>query len=338
LVDVLFTPADEEDAAERGEPASLPKIILEEIRVFAVEAELASPHDERAVSLLVTPQQAEKLALAAESGRIGLGARPHRGPPGPQPPKKRIEVFRLKNRDPAEMMEIVTALWRLVLIVSHEDFPAREVAVLAVVKTPARGSGMYGGGDIYGGEMYGGEMSMMSGGMSGYEEGGHGMDMYEGDMGMGMMAGYSSQAPKPSDLPKLHLSIDRRTNALIARADPELMEFVRELVAALDTPDDSLPAQLEKLPDLRWVKFRHRKTEEMIRVLRELQINVQVARVPVREEEAALVQRGGTLIAAGGAADLEQIEQLIRALDVESGRPSTAPGSNRRMMGMPSRR
>ena len=161
------------------------------------------------------------------------------------------------------------------------------------------------------------------------------MDMYGEDMGM---MGGPGQSPKPSDLPKLYLSIDRRTNALIARAHPELMEFVRQLVAALDTPEESLPAQIERLPDLRWVKFRHRKTEEMIRVLRELQINVQVARIPVREEEAVLVQRGGTLIAAGGAADLDQIEQMIRALDVESGRPSTAPGSNPRMMGMPSRR
>ena len=329
-VDVLWTPQKEKGAVETEQ-----RTILEKIRVFAVEAEPASSHDERAVSLLVTPQQAEKLALADETGRIGLGQRPSTGPPPrPQPPQKMIEVFRLKNRDPAEMMEIVTALWRLVLIVSHEDFPAREVAVLAVVKTPVRGSGMYPGGP----GMYGGAPMMSGGGMSDYEEGGYGMDMYEEDMGMGMMSGFSGQAPKTSDLPRLYLSIDRRTNALIARAHPELMELVRELVAALDTADDSLPAQLERLPDLRWVKFRHRKTEEMIRVLRELQINVQVARVPVREEEAALVQRGGTLIAAGGKADLDQIEQMIQALDVEGGRPSAAPGSYPGMMGTPSRR
>lgn len=312
-VDVLFAPHDEEDAAEREGRA-----ILENIGVFAVtDSDEPSPGGKH-VSLLVTPQQAEELLMATESGRIDLAQRP--GTTGwgrPQPPQKTIEVFRLKHRDPAEMMEIVTALFRLVA--GKEDLPAREVTVLAVVKAPVGRSGMY--GERYGGGMpMGAGMGAMPGGMPfapGYDE-----EAYQPGMPSGAM--YPAQAPEPRELPELRLAVDRRTSALIARASREGMEIVRKLVAALDTPDDSLPAQIEKLPSLRLVKLRHRKTEDMARVLHELGINVHVTRVPLREEEAVsrFVEGGGTLIAAGGGADLDQIEHLIQALDVEARKAS----------------
>ena len=338
-VDVRFMPHDADDAMYKEQ-----RTILIDVSVFAVHEASEPLAAGKVVSLLVTPQQAEKLTMAAESGRIDLAQRPSTGRGRPHPAQKMIEVFRLKHRDPAEMMEIATALFRLVA--GKEDLPDREVTVLAVVKAPVRVSGMPSGGPgTYPGGpgRYPGMMSSMAGGMmpagmGGYEEEAYGMEMD--------MAAYPGPSPEPRGLPELRLSVDRRTGALIARASQEAMEILRMLVAALDTPDDSLPAQIEKaLPGMRLVKFRHRTTEEMIRVLQELGINVQVAQVPLREGGALtgqgggetsssgasrysptrFVQRGGTLIAAGDRADLDQIEQLIQALDVEGEKGRSVP-------------
>jgi Flp pilus assembly protein CpaB len=319
-VDVLWAPRDKADEGETE-----PRAVLEDIQVFAVHDAGQASAGGRRVSLLVTPQQAEKLTLATEIGRIWLAQRPSTEWRRPQPPQKTIEVFRLAHRDPAEMMEIVTALFRLVA--GKEELPAREVTVLAVVRRSGRYGDMYGGEEeMYGGEMTmgGSAMGMMPGGAPRYPGGfdgrsyGEGMDEYDG-------SGYPRYGSRQRGLPELRLTVDRRTKALIARADPEAMEIVRKLVGVLDTPDDSLPGQIEKLPGMRLVKFRHRATEEMARVLHELGINVQVTQVPIREGDAVPAQ-GGTLIVVGGEADLDQIGELIGTLDVDPGRRRSGAG------------
>ncbi len=258
-------------------------------------------------------------------------ARKHFRPPAP----KTIKVFRLKHRDPAEMLEIVTALVELTK--SRDDVASGEVRILAVLKTvrPPRGYGfgMPGSGAV---GPYGGEMSTGYG--SGYSEE-HEEDYEVGDEGMGpdgypgggypgMMSGVS-QGTRPARTP-LRLAIDMRTRALIARGTKAAVDQVAELIAALDTPDDSLPARFEKLENLQVIKFQHRRKEDMIRILQELGIAVQVTQVPMRPhgaaygympgaasyEEEFVGQRGGMFIAAGPEQDLKQIEELIKSLDV----------------------
>jgi pilus assembly protein CpaB len=75
-VDVIavVTPVNPTEAAQ----GPISKIVLQNIKVLASGAKLDSPQDQRqpnetkAVTLQVTPQQAEKLVLAASEGRLQL--------------------------------------------------------------------------------------------------------------------------------------------------------------------------------------------------------------------------------------------------------------------------
>jgi len=75
LVDVVVVINPEENTADRG-PVS--KIVLQNIKVLANGQNIDKPKDDReansvkAVTLQVTPEQAEKLALAATEGKLQL--------------------------------------------------------------------------------------------------------------------------------------------------------------------------------------------------------------------------------------------------------------------------
>lgn len=75
LVDVVVT-IDPEEKAGSQDPVS--KIVLQNIKVLATGQNIDKPEDQReansvkAVTLLVTPEQAEKLALAASEGKLQL--------------------------------------------------------------------------------------------------------------------------------------------------------------------------------------------------------------------------------------------------------------------------
>jgi pilus assembly protein CpaB len=75
LVDVVVT-IDPEEKAGMQDPVS--KIVLQNIKVLANGQNIDKPQDQReansvkAVTLLVTPEQAEKLALAASEGKLQL--------------------------------------------------------------------------------------------------------------------------------------------------------------------------------------------------------------------------------------------------------------------------
>jgi pilus assembly protein CpaB len=75
LVDVVVT-IDPEEKAGMQDPIS--KIVLQNIKVLANGQNIDKPEDQReansvkAVTLLVTPEQAEKLALAASEGKLQL--------------------------------------------------------------------------------------------------------------------------------------------------------------------------------------------------------------------------------------------------------------------------
>jgi len=82
----LIEPGDRVDVIvvlrERGETAAMAKTILSAVRVFAVNSHVApsldpeeSPEDARAVSLILKPDQIEKLMMATEIGTIKLSLR-----------------------------------------------------------------------------------------------------------------------------------------------------------------------------------------------------------------------------------------------------------------------
>ena len=75
MVDVVVT-IDPAEGASRQDPVS--KIVLQNIKVLASGQNIDKPEDQReansvkAVTLLVTPEQAEKLAMAASEGKLQL--------------------------------------------------------------------------------------------------------------------------------------------------------------------------------------------------------------------------------------------------------------------------
>jgi beta-lactamase regulating signal transducer with metallopeptidase domain len=313
--------------------------ILEDVRVFAVVSE--EPGTEN-VSLAVRPAQAEQLLAAAKGGQIQLAL--HQPAASPYArydtrKSKTIEVFQLKHRDPAEMLQIVAA----VLLASGCTRPPDEAVVVAVVKVPPEPQVPGMGGDAYGampgagmpGSMMG-PAGMMGGGMEsgyagGYPTGGSGYEAGFGMPGPGYDAGYAAP-PTWRTPPQVHLTVDARTHALFARGSKEAIETVKTLVAALDTADDRMPGDIQE--KLRLIRFRHRSIYDVKRVLEGLGIGVVVT--PYREGKPVswsahtgyprtgqpmpqgwLKQPGGLLIASGPEADLKQIERLVQSLDVE---------------------
>jgi len=73
---VVITPTD--TASQQGQQGPISKIVLQSIKVLANGQNIDKPEKERepnsvkAVTLLVTPEQAEKLALASTEGRLQL--------------------------------------------------------------------------------------------------------------------------------------------------------------------------------------------------------------------------------------------------------------------------
>ena len=236
-------------------------------------------------------------------------------PPAKRPEPKTIEVFRLKHREPTEVIQIVTGL--LELTTRTGDGTAGEVFVLAVLR-PAKGDGVY-------------------------DMGGFAGDPYApvGHPGMGMMMPGMMSGVAALDV---RLTADPRTRAVIARGPKPLVEQVGEFVAALDKSDDEFPGAITKRENVRLIKYRHRRPDEMIRVLQELGIAVRWVGCPVglgaagggmdmygyaMQSTVAMppVEPGGVFIAAGRAADLDPIQRLIESLDaVEGDKP--AGGAN----------
>jgi type II secretory pathway component GspD/PulD (secretin) len=241
---------------------------------------------------------------------------------------KTIEVFRLKHRDPAEMLQIVTGVMQLVR--SNEESDSGEVRILSVLKQAQSSMGMMGAEGMDGGmgDM-GGGMGGMGGGVGGGMPGmGGGMAGMAGgtDMGMpgpgsGMMSagfgGYGGGEIQGG----LRLAIDARTKALIARGNKDAVERVKKLVAALDTSKDDLPKSIAGPENVRLVEFRHRNVFDVLTVLGQLGIHVNVHYVPRGAWQHLQTQfrakPGGTLIATGPEKDLEEVVKLIQSLDVK---------------------
>jgi pilus assembly protein CpaB len=81
-VDVITTMAPDQETAKlrKDDPAKVSKIVLQYVRVLAVGEHLATtpggkPVNVKVVTLGVTPEESEKLALASQYGRIQLSLR-----------------------------------------------------------------------------------------------------------------------------------------------------------------------------------------------------------------------------------------------------------------------
>ncbi|MHC4406041.1 MAG: Flp pilus assembly protein CpaB [Planctomycetota bacterium] len=287
------------------------RTILRDVKVFDVDPDAGGPP--LTVSLTVTPAQSEILATAAEVGKIQLA----KHQPGPEPPPKPLPEPPAKTIEVFRLKhrrpdEMMALVTALMKTFAGEQAPRSDVVtVLAAIRPPVDPPD------------------------SPYASTGYKPGTTFGPYSPPSEADWDPYGP-PTTPADLH--------------SQEKMETVRALVAALDTPNDDLPGQIEKLEVLRLLRFENRSTQSMISVLSNLGIDVRVTYLPRRQGEAKKTlfgaERGGVLIATGPEGELKEIEKLIRSIDVEvgegggygyedGGSEDAAPGMGSGYPGMP---
>jgi type II secretory pathway component GspD/PulD (secretin) len=103
--------------------------------------------------------------------------------------------------------------------------------------------------------------------------------------------------------------VDRRTNALIVRGSPHVLQVTGDLVAVLDTPPGS---PLPPVKSLRGLRLKSAGSREVADILRHL--NIPNARV-------VALEKSNLLIVMAPDADLKEIGELVKDLDVEAKGP-----------------
>jgi hypothetical protein len=105
-------------------------------------------------------------------------------------------------------------------------------------------------------------------------------------------------------------TVDRRTNALIVRGQPPVLQVASDLVALLDTPPSS---PLPQVKTLRGFRLRYASPREVANILR--QLNFHNARV-------VGLEKSNLLIVMASEADLKEIGELVKDLDVKGKEPA----------------
>ncbi len=241
-----------------------------------------------------------------------------RRPTAPNNEKHVLRVFKLKHRQPQEMASLVSQL----LMVGADPDETPPVA------------GNYGGGG------YGR-------GGAGYVPGGHGGPGYgppRAGAGYGQAGGgYGRPAPETTTDPAsygppggglglrstavlrsyatsfpdgLRIATMDRNNSLAAKGPKSSVDKVADIVQAFDVDEGQPVGKLERFGDLRVFNFENASGDEIAQLIVQLGVNVRVVEVRNRGENnpTAGEARGGTLIVAGAAGDLEQVEELIKSL------------------------
>lgn len=136
-------------------------------------------------------------------------------------------------------------------------------------------------------------------------------------------AGYRSvrQASTSRPSPPIRLAVDVRTNTLIVRGQKDGVEHVLNLVARLDSdeesPDETSSEESVSEPlGCQVIPVTHRDPNEISAVLRGLGINVDIN--PLQSSKKA----GNTLVESGlflvlSDSDAEEIAKLIKSLDID---------------------
>ena len=209
-----------------------------------------------------------------------------------RPILKSVKIFRLKHRDQLEMMALVYGILKSSGLLTLDQKSARKSGDLVVtVMKISR-------------ELNGSGSLNLSGG--------------------------------------LRLMIDRRTRSLLIGGSQETVDEVAKLMTAFDVPPQDAPISVTVFDHLQVLTFRHRSANEIYNILKGLGIRVkegygsisreqyltvdgpgpgvitQVWPAPSRMTIARKPTIKGILTVSGSEADFKQIEELIKALDVES--------------------
>jgi hypothetical protein len=123
--------------------------------------------------------------------------------------------------------------------------------------------------------------------------------------------GGMGRSPRPHAAPELGwtYTVDPRTNALIVRGSPHVLEVASDLVAVLNTPPSS---PLPRVKTLRGFRLKYASPREVADILRQL-------RIP--SARAVGLEKPNLLIVMASDADLKEIGDLVKDLDVETKRP-----------------
>ncbi|MFO0898449.1 MAG: M56 family metallopeptidase [Pirellulales bacterium] len=258
---------------------------------------------------------AREFVIDPETGKPIRGRRPA----APNNEKHVLRVFKLKHRQPQEMASLVSQL----LMVGADPDDAPPVA------------GNYGGGGYgRGGAGYG----PPAGG-----RGGPGYGPPRAGAGYGTAPGYGRPSAESTTDPAgygppgggygvrstavlrpyatsfpdgLRIATMDRNNSLAAKGPKSSVDKVADIVQAFDVDEGQPVGKLERFGDLRVFNFENASGDEIAQLIVQLGVNVRVVEVRNRGENnpTAGESRGGTLIVAGAAGDLEQVQELIKSL------------------------
>jgi hypothetical protein len=103
---------------------------------------------------------------------------------------------------------------------------------------------------------------------------------------------------------KCYFAIDSRTRSLIVRGTEKDLQVVADFVAIFDLPDDK---PIPKLKNVHAFKLRFAKPNDVIEVLKALNINVLVALIP----------KSTILLVNGPDAAIKEATEIIEALDAD---------------------
>ncbi len=157
----------------------------------------------------------------------------------------RIKVFRLTQRDPEAVREVLNTL----------------------LQPPLPFGGGLGG--------LGGGLGIGGGGGEGGAPGGGVPANLGGALGLGGMGGLGGFGG--GGLGTHRIAIDNRTKSLIVRGTEKDLRIATDLVTVLNTPADKA---LPKVKNLSAFKLRHANPEELSETLGELELKVRIAAVP----------------------------------------------------------
>ena len=112
---------------------------------------------------------------------------------------------------------------------------------------------------------------------------------------------------------KFSINAEGRSNSLIVAATAEIMEQIRELVGRLDVED------VADAPAMRMIPLVHVRAAEAVPTLRSYIEEISKIRKIPPESQATVraIERSNTVLLVGTPKDLEEIEELVKTIDVE---------------------
>jgi hypothetical protein len=216
-------------------------------------------------------------------------------PAAANPPETRTEplqlkIFRLQHRDPQALLQVAERL------------------IVPVMPPPPAGpkmQGGFGGFGFMGGNFMG--AGFMGAGFMGAGFMGQGppipVEQGNGDLAFGFTGAVSPR-----------LVADSRARTLIIRGSKDNLQVVRDLVTLLDLPKGKAPP---KVKGLRAFELRFADPGTVISAVEQLGIPARIGGM----------MDSKTLIARGTEAELQEVSQVIEALDVKGERPPAPPGA-----------